>query len=204
MKKRGLIGLLILSLAAGNLSGLDLPDSDETICFLSTSAFSFANIISDPSPDYYTLSLGVHLTEKDVLILEAITWRYDFPLGIPYGEHFDDPDYQYPGYIRDFGAGLTYQRFFWKGFYSSVHIIPLFQRYISSDGTLLEKGFQLYTTLRLGYHFSLFKDSFFIEPAMAFNYWPIRTKGPQSFTHQEADWPDYFLFEPSLNLGWNF
>ncbi len=58
--------------------------------------------------------------------------------------------------------------------------------------------------LRLGYHLELFKKRFYVEPFVAFNYWPINTNLPESFAKMENKWPDYFLFEPGLNFGIKF
>jgi len=57
---------------------------------------------------------------------------------------------------------------------------------------------------RLGYHFEFFKNRVYLEPSVAFNYWPIDTNFPASFSAIENKWPDYFLLEPGLNFGIKF
>ncbi len=41
----------------------------------------------------------------------------------------------------------------------------------------------------------------FLEPSVAFNYWPVNTNFPTSFDEIESGSPDYFLFEPGLHFG---
>lgn len=181
-------------------------DSISKRCFVSTSAFMLYNFIDTPEPpSFYQINLGYRITSKDIIIVEAITWKYYAPLGIPYGPSYgDDTSANFPGYVRDFGVGLAYQRFLWKGLYSTVHATPFVQQYFNPDKEKIQTGFQLFTTLRLGYHLNLFKERFFIEPSIACTYWPINTNLPASFAEQENKWPNYFLFEPGLHVGFNF
>ena len=180
-------------------------DSISKRCFVSTSAFMLYNFVDDPQPpSFYQLNLGYRITSKDILIVEAMTWKYYAPIGIPYGLSYGDTSQNFPGYARNFGVGLAYQRFLWKGLYSTLHITPFVQQYFSPDKVKIQTGFQLFTTLRLGYHLNLFKDRFFIEPSVACTYWPINTNMPESFAVQEDKWPNYFLFEPGFHVGFNF
>ena len=48
------------------------------------------------------------------------------------------------------------------------------------------------------------KEELFIEPSVAFTHWPINTNMPESFAKLEERWPNYFLFEPGLHIGYNF
>jgi hypothetical protein len=54
--------------------------------FVGSSLFMLANLLplSNP-PAFYQLNYGYRLTPKDVVSIEAITWTYKAPLGIPYG-----------------------------------------------------------------------------------------------------------------------
>jgi len=163
------------------------------------------NFVDTPEPpSFYQLNFGYRITAKDILIVEAITWKYYAPLGIPYGPSYGDSSVNFPGYVRDFGVGLAYQRFFWKGLYSTLHVTPFVQQYFNPDKEKIQTGFQLFTTLRLGYHIKLFKNRLFVEPSAACTYWPINTNMPDSFAVQENIWPNYFLFEPGLHVGFNF
>ncbi len=197
--------LLVLALrgAPANAQAVE-PETEPKKHFVSTSLFMLANLLPlDDPPHFYQLNYGYRVTPKDALIVEAITWRYQAPLGIPYGTHQGDPDEAFPGHVRDVGVGLAYQRFIWKGVYSALHATPFVQTYFDARGEKIQTGFQLFMTLRFGYSFRLFDDRIFLEPSVAFTYWPVNTNLPASFQKQEDKWPNYFLFEPGLNLGVN-
>lgn len=192
--------LIIISLLS---LGLLASTTSEQKPFLSTSAFVLANF-AFPDLNFFQLNYGYSLSEKDVLIIEAITWSYDYPLGIPFGDDFDSEEYKYPGKIQEFGIGLAYQRFLCKSLYAMVHATPFLQHYLNEDGETIQKGFQLFTTLRLGWHFQVWEDRLFIEPSIAVTYWPVNTKVPSSFKTLESDWPNYFLFEPGVHIGYYY
>jgi hypothetical protein len=40
----------------------------------------------------------------------------------------------------------------WKGLYSTVHATPFLQQYLAEDKKLIQTGFQLFLTGRIGYH----------------------------------------------------
>jgi hypothetical protein len=168
--------------------------------FVGSSAFVLANLMPNP-PSFYQLNYGWWLTMRDVVSIEAITWTYHAPLGIPYGPSKGSPDEAYPGYVRGYGVGLAYQRFLWRDWYSAIHAAPLFQKYVNGQNRPIQSGFQLFLTLRLGYHVRLFSDRFFLEPSVAFTHWPINTNVPEAFRARDSRWPTYFLFEPGLHLG---
>ncbi len=169
--------------------------------FVGTSAFVLANAVPDAEPSVFAqLNLGLRVSPTDTLSLELITWQYYQPLGIQYWQSGDS----FPGKIRDFGLGLAYQRFLWRGAYVAFHAIPFVQQYIDEEGKVIQTGFQLFTTLRFGYHFSFFEGAIFIEPSVAFTAWPVNTNAPASFQEQENKWASYFLFEPGFHVGFNF
>jgi len=176
--------------------------SDKTR-FLGSSLFVLANFLPDP-PSFYQLNYGYRLTPKDTIVIEAITWEYTAPLGIPYGPSFESKKEKYPGYVKDIGIGLAYQRFIHKIFFTSIHLTPFRQQYFDQNNEQIQVGFQLFLTLRFGYHLMLFNDSFFIEPSIAFTHWPINTNVPNSFKEKDNNWPNYFLFEPGLHFGMKF
>jgi len=171
--------------------------------FLQSSLFMVANMLPDPAA-FYQLNYGYRLTPKDALIVEAITWEYNEPLGIPYGPSYESEDERFPGYVKDFGIGLAYQRFLYKGLYSTIHAMPFIQQYYTPEKEKIQSGFQLFCTLRFGYHIKLFKNRFFIEPSIAFTTWPVNTNLPESFQVMEDKWNKYFLFEPGLHFGFKF
>ena len=173
--------------------------------FVSSSAFMLINLlpIEDP-PRFFQLNYGYKISPKDAIILEAITWQYFAPLGIPYGSSYEDPDEFFPGIVRDIGLGVAYQRYWWKGAYTTIHATPFYQQYLSPEKVKIQSGFQLFTTLRFGYHVQLFRNRLFIEPSVAFTHWPVNTNLPESFQRLEDKWPNYFLFEPGLHIGVKF
>lgn len=207
MQKRIISLALILVLAVSTVCGQKaVQDSTYRRSFIGSSFFILGNFLpDDPNPpDFVQLNFGYRITPKDVISLEAKTWRYAWPLGIPYGKSFEAPEEKYPGYIRDFGVGLVYQRFLWKGFYASIDAMNSLQRYVNEENLKIQNGYQLFMTYRLGYHLKLFKNRFFIEPSVAMTHWPVRTNVPESFAKLDNKWPNYFLFEPGLHFGINF
>lgn len=167
---------------------------------LGSSLFMIANLTPD-SPSFYQLNYGYRLSSGDVLGVEAITWRYDAPLGIPYWASRDAPDRTYPGSVRELGVGLVYQRYLWRGLYAGAHATPFFRQYLDERKRRIQNGFQLFLALRAGYHVGLFDDRFFVEPSVAITHWPITTNVPAAFARVDGRWPNYFLFEPGLHFG---
>jgi hypothetical protein len=171
--------------------------------FVSTSLFMLANAFASPSPDFYQLNFGYWLTKKDVLSVEAITWTYHRALGTPWGPDMTDAAQAYPGYVRAYGVGVAYQRYLWQRLYAAVHALPLLQQFKAPDGKTIQEGFQLFMSLRLGYHFSFFDDHVFIEPSIAVTHWPVNTNVPADFARLDGRWPSYFV-EPGLHVGFKF
>lgn len=179
-------------------------DSIERKHFIGSTLFVLLTPVVEPSPQYYQLNYGYRLSAKDVVSFEAITWRYRGPLGRPYGPDYENAASDFPGTVQAFGAGAAYQRFLWEGFYSQIHATAFYQRYVDRSDREIQSGFQLFTTLRFGYHIELFNQRWFIEPSIAFTSWPINTNLPASFQVEEDKWNKYFLFEPGLHFGFNF
>jgi len=166
---------------------------------IGSSLWLVGNLAPGDPPNFFQLNYGYRLTRREVIIVEAITWTYYEPEGT-----YGSSDEKYPGKIRSSGVGIGYQRFFWKNLYSSVQANPFLQQYYDSDDKRIQNGFQLFLQLRWGYRFELFEDRWFIEPSLAFNYWPVNTNMPESFKDVERETPDYFLFEPGLHFGYTF
>jgi hypothetical protein len=64
--------------------------------------------------------------------------------------------------------------------------------------------FKLFLTARLGYQVGLLRGRLFLEPSVAFTYWPVDTHVPPAFAERDAWWPNHFLFEPGLHFGVRF
>jgi len=62
----------------------------------------------------------------------------------------------------------------------------------------------LFNTYRLGYHFKLFNNRFFIEPSLAITHRPYQSDMPESFRQLNDKWSKFFIGEPGLHFGYNF
>ena len=171
-----------------------------------TTYLSFMNFGEEKTNTHHIeVQYRYQLTEKDSIGLKFATWELFAPMGIQLWEpEFLDENEFYSGRLRETGIGVTYQRFFWKGLYGSIEILPLFKTYLDTDGNELDTGYKLYTTYHLGYQFSFFKNRIFIEPQIHCNYGPLDTKGPAVFENNDSRWSNYFLFEPNLYIGVRF
>ncbi len=173
-------------------------------CFVGSTFAMLGNFLPENKPDFVQLNLGYRLTDRDVVSLEFKTWKYAWSLGIPYGDSYEAPEEEFPGYIREYGIALAYQRFWWKGLYTGVHVMNAWQSFVNEEGKKIDDGFQIFNTYRLGYHIKPFKDRFFIEPGLAITHRPYQTKMPESFRVLNDKWPKVFYGEPGLHFGYNF
>jgi hypothetical protein len=180
-------------------------DSAYKKCFVGSTLFMLANFIADNNPpDFVQLNLGYRITGKDVISLELKTWKYGWPIGIPFGKSFEAEGEGFPGYIREYGFSLDYQRFLWNGLYAQVHVMPAWQTFVNDNGNKIDNGFQIFNTYYIGYHVKLFKDRFFIQPSIAITHRPYHTKMPDSFKQVDDRWSKFFFGEPGLHFGFNF
>jgi len=204
----GLILLLTLSSYAQESQSKEIEDTKygfNNKHFIGTQGFVLFTPFFDPSPEYYQLSYGYRLTSRDELSIEAVTWAYQGPLGRPYGPDYEQESTSFPGDVKTYGGGLAYKRFLWKGVFAQLHSYAFRQLYRDEDKEVIQKGFQLFNTLRFGYHFKLFKNKrWFISPSVAATFWPVNTNLPESFQVEEDKYPNYFLFEPGLQIGYSF
>ncbi|NBC83672.1 MAG: hypothetical protein GVY19_09845 [Bacteroidetes bacterium] len=181
-----------------------LQDTSYSKIYIGSTLFMLANFIPEDGPDLVQLNLGYRLTPKDVVSLELITWKYAWPLGIPFGVSFDAPEEEFPGYIRELGFNVAYQHYWWKGLYSAIHVMSAWQSFFDTDENKIDNGFQIFNTYRiLGYHIKLFSDRFFIEPSIAITHRPYHTKMPDSFKQLDDKWSKFFFGEPGLHVGFN-
>jgi hypothetical protein len=172
--------------------------------FIGSTFAMVGNLFPENRPDFVQLNFGYRLSGKDVISLELKTWKYAWSLGIPHGEFFEAPDEKFPGYIREYGFAIAYQRFLWKGLYAAVHVMPAWQTFVNDNGNKIDNGFQIFNTYRIGYHIKLFKDRFFIQPSIAMTHRPFNTEMPESFKTLDDKWNKTFFPEPGLHFGYNF
>ena len=208
MKTKQLITLIILTVSipkafgqknpdTGSLTGKETRHSVAYKHSLGASLLMISNFFPDAA-DYYLLTYGYQPSEKNRFFAEFNTWKYEEPIGT-YGasEEF------YPGYTRTYGLGFGYQRFHWKGIFTTVQATPFLKQYFDEENTKIQNGFQLYLQLVAGYRFEFFNKRFYVEPAYALKYWPVDTNFPDEFAEVEEGAPNH-IFEPSLNFGFKF
>lgn len=202
------ISILVLSLFMASSPQLKAQYAKEDTtykkCFVGSTLFMLGNLSPQNRPDFVQLNLGYRITGKDVVSLELKTWKYGWSLGIPYGKSFQAPEEEFPGYNREYGFAIAYQRFWWKGLYTGVHVMNAWQTFNNKNGAKIDKGFQIFNTYRVGYHFKLFKDRFFIEPSIAVTHRPYHTKMPDGFKQLDDKQSKFFFGELGLHFGFNF
>lgn len=205
-KKLVAIGMIFLITCSNQLHA-QYAKSDTTFkrCFVGSTLFLIGNLAPVNPPNFAQLNLGYRITAKDVVSLEFITWKYAWPLGInPFlNNAYGKQEEKYPGYIREFGIAVAYQRFIWKGLYAAIHVMPMLQHFRNEKGNKVGDGFHLFNTYRIGYHFKLFNDKFFIQPSVGIAGRPYHSEMPDGFKQQDDKWSKYTP-EPGLHFGFNF
>jgi len=204
MKKVTLTSLIIVMCISLTYGQETKHDSTYRKFYVGSTLTMLGNFAPGPAPRFVQLNIGYRLTPKDVISIEAKTWNYYWPLGIPYGKDYEAPEYKYPGHVKENGIGIVYQRFLWKGAYASIDASNMLVKYMDENNKKIQDGYTLFMTYRLGYHFQFFKNRLFIEPSVAMTHWPVKTNVPESFSRLEDKWSDYFLPEPGLHFGVKF
>lgn len=173
--------------------------------YIGSSLYVLGNFIPNDKnrPEYVQLNVGYRITPKDVISVEFKRSIYSWPIGIPFGPSFDAPGLNYPGHARILAPTVGYQRFWWKGAYTSIYTLNAFEKYMDENKKKIGNGYTLYVNFHLGYQFKFFRNRFFFEPAIGCSYWPVRTNVPESFKKAEEKWPNYFI-QPGLHFGFNF
>jgi hypothetical protein len=180
-------------------------DSSYKKFFVGSTLFMLANFVPDNNPpEMLYLNLGYRLTGNDVISLELKTWKYGWPIGIPYGKSFEANGEGFPGSIREYGISLNYQRFFRKALFAQVDVMPAFQRFLNEDGAKIDDGFQVFNTYSVGYHLKLFNDRVFLQPSIAITHRPYQSIMPASFKQVDDRWSRFFYGQPGLHFGYNF
>ena len=175
-------------------------------------------IITDPieggwndrtSTQMIELHVKRNLDNKNIIGLKLASWRLFQPMGILWWDgllcKLETESEFYPGYVRESGIGITYQRMLWKGLFATIEVLPQFQTYMDLDGNKLGNGFKVYNSFHVGYHFEFGKKKrFFIEPQVHSQFWAFETKAPEGFKELDDKWRNYFLLEPNIYIGINF
>lgn len=201
--------ILLIGLAFALVSSLRVnaqvttKDSSFKRWYIGSSFLMLGNFDKVNNPEYVQLNVGYRITPKDVVSFEFKRSIYSWPIGIPFGPSFDAPGLNYPGHARILAPTLGYQRFWWKGAYTSVYALNAFEKYFNENKQKIGNGYTLYMNFHLGYQFKFFNNRFFFEPAIGCSYWPVRTNVPESFKSVEKKWPNYFI-QPGFDFGFNF
>jgi hypothetical protein len=207
MQKRFLWFALILMMVSTLQGKAQYSKQDSTYrkYFIGSTLFMLANLLPDNNkPEMVYLNFGYRITGKDVISLEFKTWKYAWPIGIPYGKSFEAEGEGFPGYIREYGVSLNYQRFLWNGLFAQVDVMPAFQTFVNDNGNKIDNGFQIFNTYSIGYHVKLFKDRFFLEPSIAITHRPYQSKMLDSFKQIDDRWSRFFFGQPGLHFGFKF
>ena len=149
------------------------------------------------------------LDSKNIVGIKFATWRLFQPMGIQWWDglldKIDSETEFYPGYLRETGIGVSYQRMLWKGLFATVEVLPQYKTYLDENNKEIANGFKLYTSYHVGYHLAFGKrKQFFIEPQFHCQNWMIDTNTPEAFKQIDNKWKSYFLFEPNLYVGIKF
>jgi hypothetical protein len=207
MQKRFLWFALILVMASSLQVEAQYSKQDSTYkkFFVGSTLFMLANLLPDNNkPEMVYLNFGYRITGKDVISLEFKTWKYAWPIGIPYGKSFEAEGKGFPGYIREHGVSLSYYRFLWRGLFAQVDVMPAFQTFANEKGNKIDNGFQIFNTYSIGYHIKLFKDRLFFQPSIAITHRPYQSTMPDSFKQIDDRWSRFFFGQPGLHFGYNF
>lgn len=180
-------------------------DTTHSRWFIGSTLFLLGNLAPVNPPDFAQINIGYRLTGRDVITLEPKTWKYAWPNGIhPFlNKAYGKPEEEFPGYVREYGISVSYQRFLWKGLYAELNVMPTLQSFVGTNGKQIDKGFQIFNTYRVGYHIKLFKDRAFIQPSIAITHRACHTKLPDGFKQLDDKWSKFVFGEPGLHFGFN-
>lgn len=181
----------------------NITDSTYKKWYIGSTLYLLGNFDRVNNPEYIQLNVGYRITPNDVVSLRFKRSVYSYPIGLPFGPSFDKPGENYPGHARILAPTIGYQRFWWKGAYTSVYAMNAFEKYFDENKMHIGNGYTLYLDFYVGYQFKFFNNRFFFEPAIGVSYWPVRTNVPESFKAKEGKWPNYFI-QPGFDFGINF
>jgi hypothetical protein len=174
--------------------------------FVGSTLFLLGNLAPTNPPDFVQLNIGYRITGRDVITLEPKTWKYAWPNGIhPFlNKAYGKQDEKFPGYVREYGLSMSYQRFLWKALYAELNVMPTLQNFMNDNDQKIDNGFQIFNTYRVGYHIKLFKDRFFIQPSIAITHRAFHTTLPDGFKQLDDKWSKFVFGEPGFHFGFNF
>lgn len=214
MKKLFIIGLTLCTMQIFAQSNQEILTKNNTgyKYRVSFPAIILANIGEGgkrTNTQHIELHLKRELDSKNIIGIKFATWRLFQPMGIQWWDglldKIDSETEFYPGYLRETGIGVFYQRMLWKGLFASIEVLPLHKTYLDENNKKIANGFKLYTSYHVGYHIAFGKKKqFFIEPQIHCQNWVFDTNTPAEFKQLDNKWKSHFLFEPNLYVGIKF
>lgn len=185
MQKKCLwIGLILLMMGSFQLKAqYAKTDSSYKRWFVGSTLFLLGNLATTNPPNFFQLNVGYRITGRDVITLEPKTWKYAWPNGIHpfFNKAYGKEEEKFPGYVREYGVSVSYQRFLYNGLYAELNVMPSLQDFMNNNGKKIDNGFQVFNTYRAGYHIKLFRDRFFIQPSIAVTHRAYHTRLPDGF-----------------------
>lgn len=131
MQKKSIFIGIVLTLTGTFHLNAQYAKTDSTYkrWFVGSTVFLLGNLATTNKPDFVQLNIGYRITGKDVITIEPKTWKYAWPNGIhPFlNKGYGKPEEEFPGYIREYGLSVAYQRFFTKGLYAELNVMPSLQ-----------------------------------------------------------------------------
>ncbi len=207
-KKIVFIGVVFVLASTLRLNA-QYANTDSTVkrWFVGSSLFVLVGNFSTVNPPHFAqLNIGYRITGKDVITVEPKTWKYSWPNGIhPFlNTSYGKPEEEFPGYIREYGLSVAYQRFWENGVYAELNVMPTWQIFVNKKRETIDNGFQIFNTYRVGYHVKLFNDRFFIQPSVAITHRAYHTQMPDGFKQLDDKWSKFIFGEPGFHFGFNF
>ena len=99
---------------------------------IGASLLMISNFFPEPA-DYYMLTYGYQPSQRNRFFAEFNTWKYSEPIGT-----YGNSEEEYPGYVREYGIGVGYQRFHWKGVFTTVQATPFLKQYLDEFASVEE------------------------------------------------------------------
>jgi hypothetical protein len=200
--------IVILATSVPLTAQYSQADSTYKRWFVGTSLFViFGNLFEDVNPPHFAqVDIGYRLSGIDIIRVSPKTWKYAWPNGIhPFlNDAYKKPEERFPGYVREYGVTLSYQRFVWDGLYTQLDVMPTYQVFANDNGVTIDEGFQLFNSYRVGYHIKFFGDMFFFQPSICVTHRAYHTELPNGFKQLDDKWSKFIFPEPGLNVGFNF
>lgn len=140
----------------------------------------------------YPLGAQIYMVQLSYSVYQS----GDILFGVAYQDWKNDR-----GQTNAYTLLLGYRQFFWEGLHAEIELWPAYNPFESSVDGKTYKGFELWTSLRVGYRFDfdIRANSYFVlvQPSIGFG---VARQNPWPCKHED-DGP---TFEPQLIMGMRF